>query len=170
MRPWAKYLSFTGDPRLWAPTLLIFGIYGLFIQNFTLLVAFAMAFLQSYLIYYIIKHYIAKRPRPFEQHSEIELLDKTGHGYSFPSGHTHHSTILLGMIWLMFLPANWFIIVILIYNCIIGYTRMVSGCHYLSDVIFAALEAYAELFFYWYVTMDLYLNFYEMVFEFIPFF
>ncbi|MHA1584175.1 MAG: phosphatase PAP2 family protein [Promethearchaeota archaeon] len=157
-RLWARFISFLGDPRLWAPLCIILGIFGLFNDfDFSYVIIFFMGFFQTFLTYQIIKK-IVKRPRPFHQLDNIERLDKTGHGYSFPSGHTHHSTIMMGLIFLVFLPYPWFIPIMLTYNISMALSRLISGCHFPIDVIFAIPEAYLELFFYWFVTKSFFVN------------
>ena len=158
-RKWAKIISFAGDPRLWGIILPVLGIYGLIIQDMSLTIVFLMGFLQSYAIYYVFKKGI-KRPRPFVVLPDIQRLDKTGHGYSFPSGHTHHSIILVGLLWLSFYPKPAGILILFAYSLAIGFSRMISGCHYPSDIIFAVIEGNLAVFFYWFVTKQIYLTIY----------
>jgi undecaprenyl-diphosphatase len=119
-------------------------------------------FFQSYCIYYLIKHFF-KRARPFKQFDSVKRLDKTGHGYSFPSGHAHHSTLLIGIIWLIFIPSPWFVIILIAYNLVVGFSRMISGVHFPSDTIIGIIEAYLMLAFHWMVTKDLYINFAKFI-------
>lgn len=167
----ARVMSFMGDPRLWLPVLVVIGIYNLIIMDFSMLVAFASAFFQSYAIYFVFKQYFA-RARPFIELKDqgVRRLDKTGHGFSFPSGHSHHSTVLFGMVILWFMPYEWWVTVILValligYNIMVPYSRIISGCHYPSDVIFAILEAYLELALHWLVTLPFYLSAYQLFFS-----
>ena len=138
-----KIISFCGDPRLWGLVIFGSGVYGLIRWNFEVVTIFLAAFFQSFLIYLLIKRYF-KRTRPFKQFLEIDRLDKTGHGYGFPSGHSHHSTILAGLILLLWLP-SWAFPLILVYNILIGFSRIMLGVHYPSDIIVGTLEAYIEL-------------------------
>ncbi len=166
VRKGAKMVSFLGDPRLWGPTFLIMGIVGITQLDFSLLIIFGSGFFQSFAIYFILKK-VVKRSRPFVQYDDIIRLDKTGHGYSFPSGHCHHSTILIGLIGLVFLPYAWFYIIIVVYNIMIAYSRLVSGCHFPSDTIIGTLEAYLELIFFWFLTKYLFLQIYEGIMTFL---
>ncbi len=152
----SKFVSYFADPRLWGLVGVIFTIIGFIDQDFTHLITFVSGFFQSFLLYYIIKNLI-KRERPFKQIEEIERLDKTGHGFSFPSGHCHHSTILVGLLWLSFYNHPWFIIVLLIYNVFIGFSRIILGVHFVSDVIVGVFEGYVMLFLHWFFTKNFYL-------------
>lgn len=152
----AILLSFAGDPRLWIPALLIVLIINAIMSDFSLFIIMTTGFLQSFVIYYILKHYI-KRPRPFRQFESVTRLDKTGHGYSFPSGHAHHSTILFGVLWLYLYPAPWVILLLFTYNFAVGYSRIISGVHFPIDTVVGILEGYLALFFHWFVTKELYL-------------
>ena len=152
----AKIISFFADPRLWCLVGVVFTIFGLIEQDFTHLITFVSGFFQSFLLYSLIKN-IIKRERPFKQIEGIERLDKTGHGFSFPSGHCHHSTILVGLIWLSFYNHPWFIIILLLYNVIVGFSRIVLGVHFITDVLFGVFEGYLMLFFHWFLTKNFYL-------------
>jgi len=152
----AKIVSYFADPRLWGIVGFVFTIIGFIEQDFSHLITFISGFLQSFLVYYIIKKLI-KRERPFKQIEGIERLDKTGHGFSFPSGHCHHSTILVGLIWLSFYNHPWFIIVLLSYNIIVGLSRLILGVHFISDVIVGVILGYFNVVFYWFLTKNFYL-------------
>ena len=152
----AKIVSYFADPRLWGVVGVVFTIIGFIEQDFTHLITFVSGFFQSFLLYYIIKNLI-KRERPFKQIEGIERLDKTGHGFSFPSGHCHHSTILVGLLWLSFYNHPWFIIILLGYNVIIGFSRLILGVHFVSDVIVGVFEGYVMLFIHWFGTKNFYL-------------
>jgi len=152
----AKFFSFFADPRLWGIVGIVFTITGFIEEDFTHLITFVSGFFQSFLLYSIIKNSI-KRERPFKQIEGIERLDKTGHGFSFPSGHCHHSTILVGLIWLSFYNHPWFIIILLVYNVIVGFSRIVLGVHFISDVLVGVFEGYLMLFFHWFLTKNFYL-------------
>ncbi|QEE16506.1 phosphatase PAP2 family protein [Promethearchaeum syntrophicum] len=152
----AKFSSFFADPRLWGLVGIVFTITGFIQEDFTHLITFVSGFFQSFLLYYILKKSI-KRERPFQQIESIERLDKTGHGFSFPSGHCHHSTIMVGLFWLSFYNHPWVIIILLIYNVVVGFSRIVLGVHFISDVIVGICEGYLMLFFHWFLTKNFYL-------------
>ena len=153
----AKIFSYFADPRLWGIVGVVFTITGFIEQDFTHLITFVSGFFQSFLLYYIIKSQI-KRERPFKQIDGIERLDSTGHGFSFPSGHCHHSTILVGLLWLSFYNHPWFIIILLGYSVIIGFSRIILGVHFVTDVIVGIFEGYLMLFIHWLFTKNFYLK------------
>ncbi|MHA1520333.1 MAG: phosphatase PAP2 family protein [Promethearchaeota archaeon] len=157
-----QIISFFGDPRLWGPVIIGFGVYGIVQLNFELVTLFLAAFFQSFLIYYAIKKYF-KRTRPFKQFSEVNRLDKTGHGYGFPSGHCHHSVILVWLIFFLWLPP-WAIPLLVLFNGLIGFSRIMLGVHYPSDIIVGTIEAYIEILIFWYGTKIIYLNIYSIFF------
>ena len=156
----AKFISFFADPRLWAPLVVGLGIYGIISDDFSYTVIFLAGFLQTYLTYDILKLSI-KRPRPFHQFEDVERHDKTGFGHSFPSGHCHHSAILIGLIGLNFCQEWWFLLIILLYNGLIAFSRMINGLHFPSDCIFGILEAYIELVFFWTISQWWYLDLFD---------
>jgi undecaprenyl-diphosphatase len=162
IRPIARIVSICGDPKLWLPTLIITFIVGWYQKDLKLWLYLSTAFFQSYAIYYIVKQ-ILKRPRPFAQFGSISSLDRTGHGYSFPSGHAHHSTILVGFLWLYFYPVPWLLPIILTYNVIVGFSRLISGVHFPSDTIVGIIAGYVMLAFHWFITKDLYLIIVQML-------
>ena len=52
----AKIISFSADPRLWGPLIVVLGIYGLISKDFSFAVIFLAGFLQTFLTYYILKN------------------------------------------------------------------------------------------------------------------
>jgi len=91
----AKIISYFADPRLWGVVGVVFTIIGFIEHDFSHLITFVSGFLQSFLLYYIIKN-LMKRERPFKQIESIERLDKTGHGFSFPD---HSNKLKVSNVW-----------------------------------------------------------------------
>jgi membrane-associated phospholipid phosphatase len=91
---------------------------------------------------------IVHRHRPF-RHSDFLDLG----GYSFPSGHTMAATLLYGLLAafaiLMWKRWHWRILVLfgaLSTIALVGFSRVVLGAHYLSDVLGAIASGSGWLF------------------------
>ncbi len=100
--------------------------------------------LVSMLITYLLKIAVA-RNRPFLTLNFQPLSGATTK--SFPSGHAASSFAAVPVLDREFRIFNWFWLSI---ACLIGFSRIYLGVHYLSDVIFGALLGYfiGELFVY----------------------
>lgn len=85
-------------------------------------------------VYKIIKRCIA-RPRPYRSCPEIHACGRTLDEFSFPSGHTLHSTAF-ALILVSYYPA-WGIVV-WPFTLLVAVSRIVLGLHYPSDVIVGA--------------------------------
>lgn len=78
-----------------------------------------------------IKH-IVGRVRPCNRDFDQELLIKHPAHYSFPSGHTSSSFAVTAVMFFM-MPALF--IPVLVYACLMGFSRMYVLVHYPTDVI-----------------------------------
>jgi membrane-associated phospholipid phosphatase len=90
---------------------------------------------------------IVHRHRPF-RHSEFLDLG----GYSFPSGHTMAATLLYGLLAafaiLVWRGWHWRILAVLsalLAISLVGFSRVVLGAHYLSDVLAAIVSGISWL-------------------------
>ena len=72
------------------------------------------------------------RPRPFSELADIILLIKAPKDYSFPSGHTAASFV---MIFVFFRHIKKYFIPVLITGIFIAFSRMYLSVHYPSDII-----------------------------------
>ncbi len=100
----------------------------------------------AYVLYYPIKNYIVKRPRPYAALTGVH----TGHldsadKYSMPSGHTTAAFALATALTLRY-PKPYVYIPAYAWAVVVGYGRMYWGLHYPSDVLAGALLGTASAF------------------------
>lgn len=112
----------------------------IFIKNKKLGVFFAFTFAIGSILNHLIKHIIC-RDRPFITYDFIENYGNED-GYSFPSGHS-----VCGGMFATFLIYHLFmqtkdkwsrsfgVISLVLFSCLIGFSRLILGAHYLTDVI-----------------------------------
>lgn len=79
---------------------------------------------------------LINRPRPYEKFSTPPLFTRDGKGESFPSRHTA-SAFIIAMSG--FTINLWLGVILLAISAIIGCARVLSGVHYISDVLAGAL-------------------------------
>ena len=99
--------------------------------------------------------YIVNRPRPYEKFDMPPVIPKDTHGRSFPSRHVF-SAFIIAFTVLICSPAAsplWFTgILLVVLAAIIACVRVISGVHFISDVVgafvFAATEAYIATVFF----------------------
>lgn len=97
----------------------------------------AVAYLINAIIITILK-YAVNRTRPFVIDSHIEKLTWGG-SPSFPSGHTGDAMIIAITVSLVFYKQKWWLALLWIWAILVGYSRMVLGVHFLSDVLGATV-------------------------------
>ena len=81
-----------------------------------------------------IGRYIINRPRPYEAFDVPSVIKKDTKGKSFPSRHVFSATII-AMTYLFVSPWIWLGILFLVVSILLAGVRVVSGVHYISDVI-----------------------------------
>lgn len=80
---------------------------------------------------------IFKRNRPFVTYPDIQDLEGSASGYSFPSGHTSVAFGLATSVSIAY--PKWYIIVpSFLWACEVGYSRLHLGVHYPTDIIAGA--------------------------------
>ena len=93
----------------------------------------ATAYLLNAIIITILK-YSVHRVRPFVIDGNIEKLTWGG-SPSFPSGHTADAMIIAMAVSLVFYKRKWWVALLWIWAILVGYSRLILGVHYLSDVL-----------------------------------
>lgn len=93
----------------------------------------AVAYLLNAIIITILK-YSVDRVRPFVIDSNIEKLTWGG-SPSFPSGHTADAMIIAISVSLVFHKKKWWLVFLWVWALLVGYSRMILGVHYFSDVL-----------------------------------
>ena len=84
------------------------------------------------LVVNIILKPLIHRPRPFTEIADIILLIKTPKDYSFPSGHTAASFV---MIFVFFRHIKKYFIPVFVTGILIAFSRMYLSVHYPSDIL-----------------------------------
>lgn len=75
------------------------------------------------------------KKRPYEKYDIVPLIEKEKKGSSFPSRHVA-SAFLIGVSMIMISPVM--ALIIIISGFIIAFCRVLSGVHFIADVVFAA--------------------------------
>lgn len=81
--------------------------------------------------------YLVNRQRPYEKFQIPSVIPKDTKGKSFPSRHVF-SAFIISMTYLVYSPWQLIGIGMLVLSCILGIIRVVSGVHFISDVIAGA--------------------------------
>ena len=93
----------------------------------------------SFVLLSVFRH-VVNRKRPYEAFEVPPVIAKDTKGKSFPSRHVFSATII-AMTFLCVSPWSWIGIVFLIVSCLLAVVRVVSGVHYISDVIAGIIVA-----------------------------
>ncbi len=134
----ARYISKTADGELYL--LLMITIYVTSdIQN-PLLQSLILAFLIERPCYFILKNNF-KRNRPSSVLKNYQSLIKPSDKFSFPSGHTSAAFLVVTLI-TCFYPL--FAIPMFIWACFVGFSRVVLGVHFPSDLLAGGLLGMAS--------------------------
>ena len=78
--------------------------------------------------------HLLNRPRPYEAFEVPPVIKKDTKGKSFPSRHVFSAT-MIAMTFLLVSPWNWLGVLFLIVSVLLAAVRVVSGVHYISDVM-----------------------------------
>ena len=91
--------------------------------------------------------FLVNRPRPYEKFQTESAIHKNKKGNSFPSRHVF-SSFMIAFTVLTFSPWMWTGILLLFISVIIALIRVVSGVHFISDVLAGFVFAAAASLFY----------------------
>ena len=128
-------------------TYIVFAVYPLllvylFLQHNPILARAIIVPMNGFVIVTLIRMFI-NRKRPYEAYETEPAINKKTKGNSFPSRHVF-SVFIIAMTFLAVAPSIWYGIILLLLGAAIAAVRVISGVHYLSDVLAGA--AFAVLF------------------------
>lgn len=129
----------TGAMYLAYPVLLV---YLFFFEKYSSYFSFRKALLVpavSFVLLSVFRYFI-NRPRPYEAFGLPPVIKKDTKGKSFPSRHVFSATII-AMTFLLMSPWPWVGIIFLCVSVVLAVVRVVSGVHYISDVIAGIIVA-----------------------------
>ena len=130
------FILFTDTASLVAYSIpILFLIYALIKKNNLLKInglQILCSILLNTLVVTVIKN-IVRRQRPYELDKLIDKLTNGG-GYSFPSGHTADAFVIATAVTLLLKKNKWILIPLWTWACMVGYSRIMLGVHFLSDV------------------------------------
>lgn len=78
--------------------------------------------------------HLLNRPRPYEAFEVPPVIKKDTKGKSFPSRHVFSAT-MIAMTFLLISPWSWVGVIFLLVTLLLAVVRVVSGVHYISDVL-----------------------------------
>ena len=81
--------------------------------------------------------YMVNRPRPYERFELPPVIAKDTKGKSFPSRHVF-SAMVIAMTYLLASPWSWLGLIFVVVAVLLAIVRVLSGVHYVSDVIAGA--------------------------------
>lgn len=125
----------TGTMYAAYPVLLL---YMLFLKNENFLRALLVPGI-SFVALSVGRH-LLNRPRPYEAFGVSPVIKKDTKGHSFPSRHVF-SAMMIAMTFLCVSPWTWLGGIFLVVSMLLAVVRVVSGVHYISDVLAGILVA-----------------------------
>ena len=128
-----KGISRLGDGIFWYVLIIFIIIFEELHRSITIIIHMTAAGLTGTILYKCLKKRTS-RPRPYQIDSQIKNQGKVIDHFSFPSGHTLHA-VIFSMIAISYYPI--FLYPLIIITILIGFSRIILGLHYPSDVIFA---------------------------------
>ena len=89
--------------------------------------------LDSFIILSVFRYFV-NRPRPYEAFEVPPVIAKDTKGKSFPSRHVF-SAMIIALTFLMASPFQWLGAIFVVVAILLAVVRVVSGVHYISDVV-----------------------------------
>ncbi len=129
----------TGVMYLAYPMLLV---YLFFFAKFSSYFSFRKALLVpaiSFVLLSVFRKWI-NRPRPYEKFEMAPVIKKDTKGNSFPSRHVFSAT-MIAMTFLFMSPWSWLGVIFLLVSIALAVVRVVSGVHFISDVVAGIIVA-----------------------------
>lgn len=83
---------------------------------------------------------LINRPRPYEAFEIPPVIAKDTKGHSFPSRHVFSATII-AVTFILMSPWSWLGLIFFVISLALAVVRVVSGVHYISDVLAGILVA-----------------------------
>ena len=77
---------------------------------------------------------LINRPRPYEKFEVAPVIPKDTKGNSFPSRHVF-SASMIALTFVLHSPWSWLGLIFLVVSILLAVVRVISGVHYISDVI-----------------------------------
>ena len=92
--------------------------------------------LDSFIILSVFRYFV-NRPRPYEKFGVPPVIAKDTKGKSFPSRHVF-SAMVIAMTFLLASPWSWLGVLFVVVAVLLAIVRVLSGVHYISDVVAGA--------------------------------
>jgi len=135
IRNFFKGISRLGDGIFWYALMIFILIFDELHRSIPIIIHMTLAGLTGTILYKCLKKR-TNRPRPYQINSQIKNQGKAIDQFSFPSGHTLHA-VIFSIIAISYYPT--LLLPLTIFTFLVGFSRVILGLHYPSDVIFAVL-------------------------------
>jgi len=156
-----KFISIMGSLFFWISLSLVIYIISRITDQYTLFSMMSGMFDQSILLFFIV-NYIFKRPRPFVTYNTVKPRDKSGRGFSFPSGHTTFFMIY-GFLFSFYFNSPLLLIITIGCSIPLAYSRIKLGVHYPLDTIVGIIFGVLVFLSFWFGTQGFWMFIYDNI-------